>query len=139
MVGIVRINMGTKPPMRAIQSFKRAVPEIPRSRVFVADVLGRYGHSPTDAVLLVVSELITNAIRHGAGEVELRVGVDDETVRVEVLDGGHAKVRAPRRVPSPEALGGRGLVLVREMSRRWGSGFDPAGRTMVWAELPTTA
>ncbi|MET0728164.1 MAG: ATP-binding protein [Acidimicrobiales bacterium] len=112
------------------------MPEIPRSRRFVSDTLASNGSAATDAILLVASELITNAVRHGAGEVELRVVVDEDIVRLEVLDDGHIKVRAPKRTPSPSALGGRGLLLVRAMSKRWGSGFDPAGRTLVWAELP---
>ena len=122
--------------MRMVRRFRRDIPEIPRSRRFVSDVLEGSGTAVTDAILVVTSELITNAVRHGAGEVEFRVVVDEGTVRLEVLDDGHAKVKAPKQAPSPSALGGRGLLLVRALSRRWGSGFDPAGRTLVWAELP---
>ena len=122
--------------MRTVRRFRRDIPEIPRSRRFVAEVLERSGASATDAVLLVASELVTNAVCHGAGEVELRVDVRGDEVRLEVLDGGHARVVAPRAVAAPTATGGRGLQLVREVSRRWGSGFDAAGRTLVWAELP---
>ncbi len=122
--------------MHTVRRFRRDVPEIPRSRRFVAEVLERSGKGASDAVLLVASELVTNAVRHGDGDVELRIDVDDGHVRLEVLDDGHVKVTAPRRAPSPTALGGRGLHLVREASNRWGAGFDPAGRTRVWAELP---
>lgn len=121
--------------MPMVRRFRRAVPEIPRSRRFVSDVLRRAGAEATDEILLVTSELITNAVRHGDGEVELRVRVEGDRVRLEVLDDGHVRVEAPLRPPSPTALGGRGLLLVRDVSRRWGSGFDPAGRTLVWAEL----
>jgi anti-sigma regulatory factor (Ser/Thr protein kinase) len=121
--------------MRTTRRFERQVPEIPRSRHFVAEVLRSHGAEPTDEVLLVASELITNAVCHGNGDVELRVEVDGPTVRLEVLDEGHSEVAAPVVAPPPLALGGRGLALVREVSRRWGAGFDAAGRTMVWAEL----
>lgn len=124
--------------MHTVRRFRREVPEIPRSRRFVAEVLERCGQDASDAVLLVASELVTNAVRHGDGDVELRIDVDDEGVRLEVLDDGHVKVTAPRSVPSPTAVGGRGLHLVREVSKRWGSGFDPGGRTMVWAEMPAS-
>jgi len=126
--------------MQTVRRFRREVPEIPRSRRFVAEVLARSGRDASDAVLLVASELVTNAVRHGNGDVELRIDVDDKKacVRLEVLDDGHVKVTAPRRVPSPTAVGGRGLHLVREVSKRWGSGFDPAGRTLVWAEMAAT-
>lgn len=117
--------------------FRRAVPEIPRSRRFVCQAIEEYGGRVTDAVLVVVSELITNAVRHGRGDVELRIRVDEDDVRVEVLDDGHARVVAPDQAPSPSALGGRGLLLVRELSKRWGSGFDADGRTLVWAEVST--
>jgi anti-sigma regulatory factor (Ser/Thr protein kinase) len=124
--------------MHTARRFRREVPEIPRSRRFVAEVLERSGTDVSDAVLLVTSELVTNAVRHGDGDVELRIDVDADHVRLEVLDDGHVEVAAPRRVPSPTAIGGRGLHLVREASNRWGSGFDPAGRTLVWAEVPAS-
>ena len=126
--------------MQTVRRFRREVPEIPRSRRFVAEVLERCGRAASDAVLLVASELVTNAVRHGNGDVELRIDLDEarENVRLVVLDDGHVKVVAPHRVPSPTAVGGRGLHLVREASKRWGSGFDAAGRTMVWAEMPAS-
>ena len=125
--------------MHTVRRFRREVPEIPRSRRFVAEVLERSGRHASDAVLLVASELVTNAVRHGNGDVELRIDVDEACVRLEVLDDGHVKVTAPRRQPSPTAIGGRGLHLVREASNRWGSGFDPVGRTLVWAEVPASS
>lgn len=114
------------------------MPEIPRSRHFVSEVMAEEGRSATDAVLLVASELITNAVRHGSGEVELRVVVEGDCIRLEVLDDGHSRVAVPNPPPSQSSLGGRGLMMVRDLSRRWGSGFDARGRTMVWAELPAS-
>lgn len=117
-----------------IRRFPRAIPEIPRSRRFVADVLRSNGAPVTDAALLVASELVTNAVQHGTGEVELRIELDGSAVRLEVLDDGHAAVKLTSKAPA-SAVGGRGLELVHSVSRRWGAGFDPAGRTLVWAEL----
>jgi anti-sigma regulatory factor (Ser/Thr protein kinase) len=121
--------------MRTTRRFRREIPEIPRCRRFVAEVLEANGGCADDAVLLVASELVTNAVRHGAGDAELRVELHGDDVRIEVVDGGHAELEIPRPVPPPDALGGRGLLLVRDVSRRWGAGFDAAGRTLVWAEL----
>jgi anti-sigma regulatory factor (Ser/Thr protein kinase) len=121
--------------MRTTRRFRREIPEIPRCRRFVTEVFEAHGRTAGEAVLLVASELVTNAVRHGAGDAELRVELDGGDVRIEVVDGGHAKVESPRKVPPPSALGGRGLLLVRELSRRWGAGFDAAGHTLVWAEL----
>lgn len=121
--------------MRTTRRFGREVAEIPRSRHYVADVLARAGAEATDALLLVASELITNAVRHGAGDVELRVIVEPECVRLEVLDDGHVTVSAPAESPAPSALGGRGLLLVEGVADRWGSEFESDGRTLVWAEV----
>lgn len=120
--------------MRTIRRFRRDVPEIPRSREFAASMLEAHGATASDAVLLVVSELVTNAVRHGWGDVELRLDLDGRTVRIEVVDDGHADVIAAEKL-LPMSPGGRGLRLVRELSHDWGAGFDPAGRTLVWAEV----
>lgn len=130
--------MGKAVAIEASQRFSREVREIPRSRRFVAQVLADHGRTATDAVLLVTSELITNAVRYGAGEVELRVVLDGPCVTLEVLDDGRTSVRAPDTAPPPSSLGGRGLLLVREVSSRWGSDLTSDGRTCVWAELPVT-
>lgn len=129
--------MGNRAVVRTSRKFPREIPEIPRSRQFVSSVLEDNGVAATDAILLVTSELMTNAVRHGAGEVEFRVELQGLVVRLEVLDDGRAQVEAPDATPSPTSLGGRGLLLVREVSKRWGSGRSADGRTCVWAELST--
>jgi len=121
--------------MRTTRRFGREVAEIPRSRHFVAEILEGAGAEATDAILLVASELITNAVRHGIGDVELRIIVEPECVRLEVLDDGHVAVTAPAENPAPSALGGRGLLLVQGVADRWGSEFERDGRTLVWAEV----
>lgn len=121
--------------MRTFRRFRRDLQEIRRSRRFVAAALAAHGARPTDEVLLVASELVTNAVRHGQGEVELHVEVAGPAVRLEVIDDGTADVAAPVPDPPTDQVGGLGLHLVRAASRRWGAGRDPAGRTLVWAEL----
>jgi anti-sigma regulatory factor (Ser/Thr protein kinase) len=88
------------------------------------------------ALRLLVSELVTNCVRHAnAGEaapVELAVRVAPDTIRVEVHDGGAgfdpARTRRPRGVG-----GGYGLFLVERMASRWG--VDRDAGTRVWFEL----
>ncbi len=112
-----------------------SVPSVPRSvahvrrfaRLAAADV-----PSCLDVVELLVSEVATNAMIHGAGEVRVRVTVTGEVVRVEVDDDdpGIPVVRPP----SPTAEGGRGLALVTALSRDWGTLPRDGGKT-VWFEV----
>jgi anti-sigma regulatory factor (Ser/Thr protein kinase) len=83
---------------------------------------------------LIVSELMSNAVRH-ARRGSLRVVVErPETacLRIGVVD--FSKVPPVRRAPDPEDEGGRGLVLVAELAEDWGSEPLPWGKR-VWAEL----
>lgn len=85
-------------------------------------------------VLVVTNELVTNAVRHTRSPRRLRVAREGCVVRVEVSDGDSAlPVLHP---PSTTRLGGRGILLVHEMSRAWGVLSDPDGDgKIVWAEL----
>jgi anti-sigma regulatory factor (Ser/Thr protein kinase) len=88
-------------------------------------------------VRLLVSELVTNALRHaGLGDEEriaLAVKVNPTDVRVEVTD--HGRGFDPQTVPTdPEAAEGWGLYLVATLSDRWGVDSD-GDATRVWFEL----
>jgi len=84
---------------------------------------------------LVLTELVSNAVVHGQGEVLLRLRLDTDTVRGEVIDQGQGFERE-MRVRGPEELGGRGLMLVERLTSRWGI---HEGTTHVWFELPAHA
>ncbi|MFJ6860962.1 SpoIIE family protein phosphatase [Streptomyces werraensis] len=83
---------------------------------------------------LLVSELVTNAIRHASGRVRLRL-IRERTLVCEVLDGGASAphLRHPRAMDE----GGRGLLLVSQLAERWGTRFVPDGK-IIWAEQPLT-
>jgi anti-sigma regulatory factor (Ser/Thr protein kinase) len=93
-------------------------------------------------VRLLVSELVTNAVRHAklaAGDViGLVVDAADHTLRVEVHDAGGGFVPVEPR-PDPARPSGWGLYLVAELADRWGVDSDES--TLVWFELdaPATA
>ena len=80
---------------------------------------------------LVVSELVTNAVRHGEGAIELRLWRDGTTVRGEVVDEGGG-FEHEVRTEGWDDVGGRGLGIVERMTRRWGI---REGTTHVWFEL----
>ena len=86
-------------------------------------------------VRLLVTELITNALRHGSlapgDRVSVRATVDDGVVRIEVRDPGRDGEVTPRD-PGPRG-GGYGLFLVDQLAKRWG--VDRRDGTTVWCEL----
>ncbi|WP_037665067.1 SpoIIE family protein phosphatase [Streptomyces albidoflavus] len=84
-----------------------------------------------DTVELLVSELVTNALRYGEGEIRLRLLLD-RTLVCEVWDAGLVQPRRRRARDTDE--GGRGLQLVGLLSASWGSRRTPRGKT-VWFEL----
>lgn len=89
-------------------------------------------------VSLLVTELVTNAVRHGGAatdrplQVEFRRQAD--RIRVEVMDPG-TDFEPPAPPTSGNASGGWGLFLVDQIAERWGVSPAPAG-TCVWFELP---
>ncbi|MFE9426488.1 SpoIIE family protein phosphatase [Kitasatospora sp. NPDC006697] len=79
---------------------------------------------------LIVSELVTNAIRYGESPIELRL-IRDRYLCCEVSDGSST---APHlRYARATDEGGRGLYLVRHLSERWGTRYGRRGKT-IWAE-----
>ncbi|AEW96313.1 MULTISPECIES: SpoIIE family protein phosphatase [Streptomycetaceae] len=84
-----------------------------------------------DTTELLVSELVTNALRHGKGDIRLRLLLD-RTLVCEVWDADLVQPRRRRARDTDE--GGRGLQLVSLLSQSWGSRRTPYGKT-VWFEL----
>ncbi|MGC0405228.1 serine phosphatase RsbU (regulator of sigma subunit)/PAS domain-containing protein/anti-sigma regulatory factor (Ser/Thr protein kinase) [Streptomyces sp. SAI-126] len=80
---------------------------------------------------LIVSELVTNAMRYAGGTVGLRLFHDDRTLVCEVTDASNTQPRLIRARAGDE--GGRGLFLVAQLARRWGSRYHRTGKT-IWAE-----
>lgn len=83
---------------------------------------------------LVVSELVTNAIRYAAGPIRLRL-IRDDTLICEVSDATPTSPRLRHARTLDE--GGRGLFLVAQFTQRWGTRYTPEGKT-IWAEQPLT-
>ncbi|MEU8588879.1 SpoIIE family protein phosphatase [Streptomyces sp. NPDC048664] len=81
---------------------------------------------------LVVSELATNALRYGDPPIRLRLIHDATTLICEVSDSSHTAPHLRRARTYDE--GGRGLLLVSQLTQRWGSRHTAEGKT-IWAEL----
>ncbi|WP_371792285.1 ATP-binding protein [Streptomyces sp. NBC_01471] len=73
-------------------------------------------------VVLCVSELVTNAIQHGHGDIGLRVRYTADELRVDVTDGNHAP--ALLRAAGDDDVSGRGLLLVAMLAMDWGVDND---------------
>lgn len=106
-----------------------------RARIVVADTLVTWGlQSLVDTATLLVSELVTNGVRHAGTGMRLDLTrLSSDRVRVAVTD--HAPdANVKRRDKDTAAEGGRGLFLVEELSAGWGSAVGEDGKT-VWFEL----
>jgi anti-sigma regulatory factor (Ser/Thr protein kinase) len=98
-----------------------------RSAVWTADVL--------DLAVLLTSELVTNAVLHGLGPVQLLLDDDGDRLRIEISDGETALPPGPGR-PDGTQVSGRGLLIVDSLADRWGSHSRPVppGK-IVWFEV----
>jgi len=92
---------------------------------------GVLGEETLDDVVLAVSELVTNALLHGDGEIGLRLSFDRHYVTGLVSDDGPGFTGGSRE-PDPSRIGGHGLHIVGRVAERWGHG---AGATHVWFQI----
>jgi anti-sigma regulatory factor (Ser/Thr protein kinase) len=109
-----------------------------QARRFVDGVLREHGvraGEVVEAAVLLTSELVTNAVLHAPGTIDVGVDIDLRGVRVEVGDCS-AQAPSPREVGTDETSG-RGLHLVAELARAWGVEAAPRSGKVVWFELPT--
>jgi len=89
-----------------------------QSRILVRDFLARHdAEQLADASDLLISELVSNVVRHARSTVELNMHWDDDTLRVEVRDGSSI---LPAIVDLAGADGGYGLRIVAALARDWG-------------------
>lgn len=103
------------------------------ARSAVRDWAGATGHRDlADDLALVVSELVTNAVRYGSPPVVVELEDGEQTVTVAVADSGGGRPRA--RQADSDDEGGRGLLLVELLAAETGVRADPPGKT-VWAAL----
>lgn len=115
-----------------VASVPVSVGRVRRHAVAACTALGWTGDR--DLAELLVSEVTTNALVHGDGEVRVRVRLAGSVLRIEVDD---ASSTVPRlRTAAADAEGGRGLAMVDALASAWGVEPAPDGRgKTVWFEL----
>ncbi len=129
-------------------SFEGASGVVPLARDFTREALYAWGWLPSatadqraaaEDVLLVVSELVTNACLHAEGPDELYITCEKKVIRLEVADrgAGQPAPRTPHRAGRP---GGHGMFIVQRLCLDWGVVRTPGvpGKR-VWAELGAPA
>ncbi len=122
----IEIQTGAGAPGSARRAVGRLSDRLPQARL--------------EGLQLLVSELVTNSVRHAGmgpdGRIRVRVRVARGAIRLEVTDGGPGFV-PPKLVPSVYSESGWGLYLVDQISDRWGVLSRPT--TCVWLELDDRA
>ncbi|WP_234315156.1 SpoIIE family protein phosphatase [Streptomyces globisporus] len=104
---------------------------VARARSMAAEQLARWGLDDlTFTTELVVSELVTNAIRYASGPIGLRL-IRDRSLICEVSDSQHTSPHA--RYAGSDEEGGRGLFMIAQLTDHWGTRYMPTGKT-IWAE-----
>ncbi|MCQ4081751.1 SpoIIE family protein phosphatase [Streptomyces sp. RB6PN25] len=117
----------------ATWSLTRELTVVGEARTLASEQLASWGlEELAFTTELIVSELVTNAIRHASGPVNLRL-IRDVSLICEVSDGSHTSPHLRRARSNDE--GGRGLFLVAQFAQRWGTRYTTDGKT-IWAEQP---
>lgn len=120
---------------------------VPQLRHAVRDLVRRQRAPLTDdllqGLLLIVSELVTNSVRHAAllsPEIGVEISFSAAWVRVAVEDGHPYRPKALEAAPDQQHTGGRGLLLVKTIATEAGGVCDVeqtgAGGKVIWAALP---
>lgn len=100
-----------------------------RARALLREHANGLDRDRLETAVLLISELVTNAVLHGTGEIRLMIDLGGGDARFTVCDEGDG-TPVVRSEPGPD--GGWGLRLVGQLARRWGV---REGRTQVWFEL----
>lgn len=110
--------------------------QVAEARRLVAGYLHDRGEDDGEVAVLLVSELVTNAILYGRAPLELRAHTEGSALRVEVRDQEPASPPVLRGDVDLAEVGGRGLQLVDTLADRWGWAAEEQGK-VVWFELDT--
>jgi anti-sigma regulatory factor (Ser/Thr protein kinase) len=121
--------------VQRMEVFARRAESVAGARAWLSTFL-REQHAPAELsgdAVLVMSELVTNALRHGLGDIVARTSFTGGVLQLSVTDSG-------RELPHVQAVdvgrvGGVGLHIVEKLTTLWGISAFPGGKT-VWAMMP---
>jgi anti-sigma regulatory factor (Ser/Thr protein kinase) len=122
--------------MKTSQSFAASQQSVGAARRFVSELVSDLTPELQDAVILMVSELATNALVHAASGFQLTIDRTKTRLRVSVADLG-AGIPSLQSPPSRQPHG-RGLRIVEELSDEWGTSEAPKKGKTVWFRLNLT-
>jgi anti-sigma regulatory factor (Ser/Thr protein kinase) len=105
---------------------------VPAARGLLRSALDGHAASSADDAVLMISELVTNAVLHARTRLHVSVSIADQTLRVEVSDDDPTLPVAPD--PETHSTSGRGLLIVDNLADKWGTFTSTHGKT-VWFEL----
>jgi len=118
----------------AVARFEADTDSVRSVRRWVSDVASEWLLAEVETIVLLASELATNAVLHARTEYEVRVSlIEGETIRMEVFDH-NSRLPSIASVPT-DATSGRGLLIVQALASSWGIDNHSDGKT-VWFELP---
>ena len=123
-------------PRRILETLPADIESVPVARELASDVgTGLMEPGQLDNLTLVVTELVSNAVRHAASEEPVRLAMTpkDGYLCVQVTDSGRGLVPEPGAIGG-DAVPGYGLFLVEALTRRWGMTRE-GGCTRVWVEI----
>jgi anti-sigma regulatory factor (Ser/Thr protein kinase) len=116
---------------------RRHPSETGRARRTVAGLCSDLDTEVVEVAQLLTTELVTNALKHGRGEILLAISRVEGNLRIDVTDDGPGTPEIGGG--GPDELGGRGLMVVEALATRWGvaPGTGALGKT-VWFSLPAS-
>jgi anti-sigma regulatory factor (Ser/Thr protein kinase) len=122
----------------AKRSFPRTLDSARRAREWVKVICLGWQKDPNecDDLVLITSELVTNALLHGKGRIGVNLTHSAQSIRVQVSDAGHDPINMG--APTTDGTTGRGLSIVDALSERWGTRKNSHGHVVVWADVTAT-
>jgi len=128
-------DLAPAPPSWSLDLRDTGAPALVEVRRWASRTLARVDDAHLGDVLLVVTELVTNAYDHGQGPREVRMSHTPAPCRVRIEVEDSSRDHPVLATPSPERPGGRGIQIVDKLADHWGVLEHRAGGKTVWAEV----